>query len=103
MYPTYPELQADAAVLAELLGTKYWEVLARYYEVMLGSKRDKVIMADRNTFEYAKGVYLGSRDVVEMPQAIIDEYQRQRTAREEADRARSFSKAASFHGRGAGA
>jgi len=98
MYPTYPELQADAAVLAELLATKYWEVLSRYYDAMLESKRDKVIAADRNSFEYAKGVYLGSRDVVEMPQAVVDEYQRQRVTREEAERARNYGKAASFKG-----
>lgn len=101
--PPFPELQSDAAVFAELLASKYWAVLTRYYDAMLEAKRNDVIGATRDTFEFAKGVYLGSRDVVELPTAVVDEYKRQRSAREEAERARSFGKAAAFHGGRAGA
>lgn len=103
MFPDFPELQSDAAVLSELLASQYWQVLSKYYAAMLESKRDAVVASNRDSFEYAKGVYLGSKDVVEMPQAIVDEYRRQVSMRQEVDRARDQRAAASFHGRRVGA
>lgn len=70
------ELEHDAAVLADFMQTPYYSVLRKYYDAMLESKRDRVLMATRETFEYWQGGYQGARDAIGLPEALLAEVAR---------------------------
>lgn len=71
-------LERDAAVLGELIKSSAWETYYRLGISKLEACRSAVLMGTKEEFEYRKGLYEGIRQMLNLPEDIIEERNRMR-------------------------
>ena len=73
-----PELKANvmrlgmqAALMKELLHTPMWECYAEYLDLMIEDSVARTLQGTKEQFDYHKGVVMGLRDALTLPQSVI--------------------------------
>lgn len=69
------EFMADAVVLRDFLHTDYWRVFRKYIEAAVEDNKTRLLefSASNELLRYWQGVANGKRDILFLPEAIIQE------------------------------